>query len=38
MTLHTYTVVGRWQRRATLLPGLVTAAQQGPIAAQSDQA
>jgi hypothetical protein len=37
MTLHAYTVVGRWQRRATLLPGLVTVAQQGHIVAQSDQ-
>ena len=36
MTLHAYTVVGRWQRRATLLPGLVTVAQ-GRIVARSDQ-
>jgi len=41
MTLHAYTVVGRWQRWAAAryaTTGLVKSAEQGRIAAQSDQA
>jgi hypothetical protein len=41
MTLHAYTVVGRWQRWAPAgyaTAGLVKSAEQGRIAAQSDQA
>jgi hypothetical protein len=41
MTLYAYTVVGRWQRWAAAgyaTAGLVKSAEQGRIAAQSDQA